>query len=309
MKKFLFLSILFAVPCFAEGPRYRHIEPEKQLEFENVYRDLRGKLSLTNLLSSTNTWTAQQSFSTSTLFGDGSLSAPGISFILDTNTGVRRRAADDMRAVAGGVDVMAWTPTQTVSMLPGSNAAPAYTWSDGNIGLSNPSSNVMTGSVAGVAISSWTTTGFSAKGTTTNDDAPAGWIGQYLSSACTTSLTVRNSAQYYDVCYSATLTLTPGDWDVNGTCFFLRNGATYTGTGVECGIGTATGNDASGIINADTNSLQDNATGTGWSDVILVTPTVRKSVSVNTTIFLKGYPGTFTGSPTSRGRISARRMR
>lgn len=37
--------------CFAEGPIYSHKEPEKQLEFENVYKDLRKKLTQADLTS------------------------------------------------------------------------------------------------------------------------------------------------------------------------------------------------------------------------------------------------------------------
>ena len=41
MKKLLYLLVLLPSILLAEGPLFRHKEPEKQQEFENVYKDLR----------------------------------------------------------------------------------------------------------------------------------------------------------------------------------------------------------------------------------------------------------------------------
>src|SRR6185436_5241295 len=44
MKKLLFI-LLLAYPCFAEGPEFRHKDTFVQQEFDNVYQDLRTKIS------------------------------------------------------------------------------------------------------------------------------------------------------------------------------------------------------------------------------------------------------------------------
>lgn len=67
MKKGLFL-LIFTVPCFAEGPQYRHQDKTTNLEFQNVYQDLRSVDSTVtqSILSSTNTWTGINLFTSST---------------------------------------------------------------------------------------------------------------------------------------------------------------------------------------------------------------------------------------------------
>jgi hypothetical protein len=65
VKKLFFLCLFFAVDLQAGGPIYRHLEPEKQIEFENVYQDMRsmtGKF----IQNSTNPTTSNQVFSVST---------------------------------------------------------------------------------------------------------------------------------------------------------------------------------------------------------------------------------------------------
>lgn len=42
MIKKLFPLLLLASPCFAEGPLYRHLDRTENLEFQNVYQDIRA---------------------------------------------------------------------------------------------------------------------------------------------------------------------------------------------------------------------------------------------------------------------------
>lgn len=69
MKKGLLLLFL-AVPVLAEGPRFRHKDPPTNLEFQNVYQDIREVRSSTaqinSIITTTNTWTANQNFTGST---------------------------------------------------------------------------------------------------------------------------------------------------------------------------------------------------------------------------------------------------
>jgi hypothetical protein len=54
---------------------------------------------------------------------DGSLPLPGLQFANDTNTGLRRSATDEMRAVTGGADAMMWDAAQKTWALGALDAA------------------------------------------------------------------------------------------------------------------------------------------------------------------------------------------
>ena len=143
-------------------------------------------------------------------------------------------------------------------------------------------------------------------GTTTNDSAAAGSVGELLSTvvlvgssvAMTTTVSVN----------IATLSLTAGDWDVWGSIWTNPAAGTIT-TKVQAGINATTGtlpttpalgtcySELSGITSAASEGL-----------VTTMSPT-RISVSTTTNIFLVGQ-ATFTVSTLSGyGNILARRRR
>ncbi len=72
------------------------------------------------------------------------------------------------------------------------------------------------------------------------NDATAGRYGERISS--TTSRNAPTSTNYGDI---ATITLTPGDWNVSFNCNIDANSATVTRA--RCGIGDTIGNSASGL--------------------------------------------------------------
>lgn len=149
------------------------------------------------------------------------------------------------------------------------------------------------------------TMGVKLKGTTTNDDADAGFYGQYVSSKTGSSGTnAATSTQYSDI---LSIHLSSGDWDVSGQLRVSRAAATWTGA--EIAISTSSGNDAGAFTLSD-NWIEANwASATTPTIVPLVLSNVRFSLATAKTIYLKLRCDYSAGTPATRGRISARRAR
>ncbi len=162
--------------------------------------------------------------------------------------------------------------------------------------------------------------GTKIRGTTTNDSAAAGFVGEYIEAKVHSSSTsTPASTQFGD---AESITLTGGDWDVQGTITFTRNGATYTVADLEVGVSAITGNDGTNLA-ASTTACETNATvPLTFTTTVLQTPLVRvtsdgtnltiNGVTTNTTqvIYLKIYPGTFSGAAAKyQSFFRARRVR
>lgn len=146
-----------------------------------------------------------------------------------------------------------------------------------------------------------TTTGI--KGTTTNDDAAAGNVGEYISSyAGGAGTNFPTSSQWGDL---TSISLTAGDWSVDCNIDVLANGATATNESF--GISTTSGNSATGLNSGDNQSSTPLATVT--FDGSGVIPAFRMSLSATTTVYFKYLAVYSAGTPKARGRISARRIR
>lgn len=141
-------------------------------------------------------------------------------------------------------------------------------------------------------------------GTQTNDNAAVGVIGEYVSatvaSASAVALTTNTTANV------TSISLTAGDWDVDGAVDF-KFGATTSYTNLVGG---------SSIVSA-TRGAQDTAVDfetpaavpTAGADMVFPIPTTRISIAATTTVFLIAQ-GTFTVSTLSAyGTIRARRVR
>jgi hypothetical protein len=144
---------------------------------------------------------------------------------------------------------------------------------------------------------------FLSIGTNTNDNAPTGYVGEYLSSAIASAsaVTLTNN-QYNDV---TSLALTAGDWDVSAMVMFT---GTITGTNFTAGIGTSSGNASTGLVAGD-NSISTASISTAASDSGLSVPTWRTSLSASKTYYLKAFGLFSIGTLKAYGRISARRVR
>lgn len=140
------------------------------------------------------------------------------------------------------------------------------------------------------------------KGTTTNDNALAGNIGEYVESVVALT-NFPGTSNYGDL---TSISLTAGDWDVTGIIFLANNGS-VTST-YHFGISTTSGNSATGLVEGS-NSYDFVLGVTAAGNVTSAIPSYRQSFSTTTTVYLK-YRASYTGGPPqAAGRLSARRMR
>jgi hypothetical protein len=145
------------------------------------------------------------------------------------------------------------------------------------------------------------TGGILLTGTGTNDNAPSGYVGEFISSniafASGVSLTTTTAANV------TSISLTAGDWDVWGNVFF-----TITGT---CTIiagwinnASVTGPDASLTTQVQAAVSIGSGTNNGYT-----VPGRRFSLASTTTIYLGAIATFSTGAVTVCGSIQARRRR
>ena len=160
--------------------------------------------------------------------------------------------------------------------------------------------------MTGVAINTVPSIAFSSTsgviGTTTNDSAAAGSVGEFVTSNVltnTTSLTTGTIAN------TTSISLTAGDWDVFGAVGFFGGSTTVLAL-FKGWISTTSAADP-GAPNYS--SVLASGTPFATSPVDFVVPSLRVSISGTTTVYLS-VQATFTVSTcTSGGVISARRMR
>lgn len=142
-------------------------------------------------------------------------------------------------------------------------------------------------------------------GTTTNDNAAAGNIGEAPRAAVLRAAAVNAAATgtYSDL---ASISLTPGDWDVAIVAGMIP---ATTQTGYEVGISSTSGNSSAGMNYGD-NLIQQNVTGLGPAmDDSASIAAFRVSLAATTTYFFKILGYYTAGTPKFYGRISARRAR
>lgn len=142
-------------------------------------------------------------------------------------------------------------------------------------------------------------------GTATNDDAGAGVIGEYqISSTGSGSLSVSTAANI------ASISLTAGDWDVQGLSNFTI-GATGTTRHFSVGLTTTSATlPALTTFNVTRNCFEiDPAVQDGTRTSSCLSPVVRFSLSGTTTIYLVGEAKWDTDTFTYSARIRARRVR
>lgn len=187
-----------------------------------------------------------------------------------------------------------WTSSGTVNTFRASNL---IVYSSATI----LSTNTFSG---GNSFSSWTTlSGTSTiKGVSDGNNAAAGFIGEYISSATTNPTNFPTSGQYGDL---DLIPLTAGDWDVGWNIKQSANGASITDC--QYGVGTSAGNSAAGM------TLGDNSQSVGGATAVFDFSTsvagIRQSLSGSATIYLKYFCDYTVATPKATGRISARRAR
>jgi hypothetical protein len=135
-------------------------------------------------------------------------------------------------------------------------------------------------------------------GTTTNDSANAGSIGEFVTAtASAVSLTSNTPANI------TSISLTAGDWDVTGNVQFNAAASTV----IQSALASA------GVTSATLNASPDRAviesTQATSNPVSLIAPVQRISISSTTTVFLVGDCNFTVSTATADGRIRARRVR
>lgn len=174
--------------------------------------------------------------------------------------------------------------------------------STGGANVSVYTSPAVNGSVALVA--QFSNTGSVIQGTTTNDAAAAGTVGEYVDSYVTVTSAPTNS-EWGDL---TSISLTAGDWDVSGCAEWQSNGATWTE--VYTGISTTSGNSATGLSSGKTMVVGSWAsTSSAIVQFSGCLPRTRISLSATTTVYLKYLSVYSLGTPRALGYISARRIR
>lgn len=146
------------------------------------------------------------------------------------------------------------------------------------------------------------------KGTGTNDSAGAGFIGEYTSTSVTTNTNFPSTTQYGD---GASLSLTPGDWELTALLDAASNSSTWTVATV--GISSVTGNANTNLVTGDNRMLGNWASSALTPlEVALIVPGYRVSIAAATgtqTWYLKVNAIYSAGNPQYRCRLSARRLR
>lgn len=140
------------------------------------------------------------------------------------------------------------------------------------------------------------------KGTSTNDAATTGDIGEYVESVAG-PVSAPASNTYGDL---TSITLTAGDWDISSTQVSIINTGVSI-TSVVGGIGTVSGSSGAGMVNGDTQGYSVPPTSQYLPAITI--PPKRVSINATTTYYLKMWMSYSSGTPQFQGRISARRVR
>lgn len=137
-------------------------------------------------------------------------------------------------------------------------------------------------------------------GTTTNNNAAALSVGEFVSSVISSASPVSFSNGVSKDLTS--ISLTAGDWDVWGNLTFVGSVSNIAGLAMWVSSTSATTPDS---------SLYSNLSGTGltYSSTGLPVPQQRFSLSTTTTIYISGFVNFAAGTVTGNGAIYARRRR
>ena len=140
-------------------------------------------------------------------------------------------------------------------------------------------------------------------GTTTNNNAATGNVGEYVESLVTSFVALPPSGNWGD---ATSISLTAGDWDISTISNF---GALITVTDVRLGISTTSGNSSAGLMSGINEALYISSSPNA-NEITLVVPSYRLLLTTTTTIYMK-YRGVYpSGAPgIQSARLSARRMR
>lgn len=139
-------------------------------------------------------------------------------------------------------------------------------------------------------------------GTTTNNSANAGAVGEYLT-ANTQGTSLSNNV----AANLTSISLTAGDWEVSGLCGSVPAGSTIT-VSMLCGISTVSATFQT-IAGSQFNWQALTTVNTAGTGNQIIAPVTRISLAATTTIYLVGQIAFTTSTMTANGFIRARRVR
>lgn len=164
--------------------------------------------------------------------------------------------------------------------------------------------SISTATVGQLNASTGTIPSFMVTGTTTNDDAPIGRFGQYISSAAVASKAAPTTNQWGDF---LSLSIPAGDWDVSTVgCWAFTDSVN---TQFRTGISPNSGNNSTGLSVENGNLIADRETVVNNDSICQTIPVYRISIAATTTYYFKYLAVYPAGVPTINGIIHARRVR
>jgi hypothetical protein len=238
---------------------------------------------------------------------DGVQSAPAYAFTAEGNTGFYRASAAILGVSVTNTDVAIYQTNKTQL-----GNAFGYCWASTAGASAGGNDTCLSRSAAGVVSADTTAIGnglgtFKANGiagTTTNNNATAGNVGELITSVIATGSSVSLATGVTSNVTS--VSLTAGDWDCSGAVDFTF-GATTSYTNLIGSISTTTGTigGQDSKFDFETSAIVP----TGTNDATFALPIVRELLSATTTVFLVAQ-GTFTLSTLKAyGTIRCRRVR
>lgn len=150
------------------------------------------------------------------------------------------------------------------------------------------------------------TTAFVRNGTTTNDNALAGQVGEFLFSEILQPSAINISANTNT--NITTLTLTAGDWEVDGSCLFVPASSTQPNS-LSAWFNTTSATPPSGNTIQGYNSHAENPYPVGQPFFILPIPTRRFSLAGTTTLYFSAVTAFTISTMKVGGYVQARRVR
>lgn len=182
-----------------------------------------------------------------------------------------------------------WSAKQTFTTVPRFNALTGYVYCNGSGADCSASATIGSSVLTGVI---------------TVSDAAAGYIGEQISSAVTSPVSLTTG-----VAVNVTsILLTAGDWEVSGMLVFTPAGTTTVSTiAVSANTVSATLPSTIDANGFPTVSIAATLT-TGTVQRLAISP-YRINVATNTTVYLLGYANFGTSTMTATGVIRARRVR
>jgi hypothetical protein len=205
--------------------------------------------------------------------------------------------------VSGSASVLSTARTVAIS----GDVTGTATSFDGSANISIPATISSGASISSPVFSGTATGSLTSKvisGVVDASSATSGFIGEIISGSSTAASIASNT-----IANGATITLTPGDWDLSGSSTFNFSGVTVTANStIASSISTT-----SGSLTVDQQQLfllPAYTTATATPAFAISVPRVTLNVSVNTTVYLVvKSPVTSAGTITFSSRITARRIR